>query len=47
MSEKRRITITEALSELKLYDSKIFKAISNASFVGAAKKSSSHIGAVD
>ena len=34
----RKISITEALNELKLYDSKIMKAITNAKLVGAAKK---------
>ena len=42
----REISITEALNELKLYDSKITKAITNASFVGGAKKSSDKIGVV-
>lgn len=42
----RTISITEALNELKLYDSKITKAITNASFVGGAKKSSDKIGVV-
>lgn len=42
----RKISITEALNELKLYDAKINKAISNATFVGAAKKSSNKIGIV-
>lgn len=40
----RRISITEALNELKLYDSKILKAITNAKLVGAAKKSSDKVG---
>lgn len=40
----RTISITEALNELKLYDSKIRKAIENAKFCGAAKKSSDKIG---
>jgi len=39
----RKITITEALNELKLYDSKIKKAIENAHFVGMAKKSSNDV----
>lgn len=43
----RKISITEALNELKLYDSKISKAIANAKLVGAAKKSLSKIGVVD
>lgn len=42
----RKISITEALNELKLYDSKINKAVSNSTFVGAAKKSSSKVGIV-
>ena len=44
MADKRRISITEALTELKLYDSKINKAISSAVFVGAKKKSSDAVG---
>jgi len=42
----REISITEALNELKLYDSKITKAITNASFVSGTKKSSDRIGVV-
>lgn len=42
----RKISITEALNELKLYDSKIRKAIGNAVFCGAAKKSSDKVGVV-
>lgn len=42
----REISITEALNELKLYDSKITKSITNASFVSGAKKSSDKIGVV-
>ena len=42
----RKISITEALNELKLYDSKITKAITNATICGAAKKSSDKIGVV-
>ena len=42
----REISITEALNELKLYDSKITKSITNASYVGGAKKSSDKIGVV-
>ena len=42
----RKISITEALNELKLYDSKITKAIYNARLVGAAKKSSDKVGVV-
>lgn len=40
----RQISITEALNELKLYDSKITKAISGCECVGAAKKSSDKVG---
>ena len=40
----RKITITEALKELKLYDQKIYKAIENAHFVDAAKKASDMVG---
>ena len=43
----RTITITEALNELKLYDSKITKAISSGSFIGAKKKSADKVGVVD
>lgn len=42
----RKISITEALNELKLYDAKINKAISNATFVGAAKKLANKVGIV-
>lgn len=42
----RKISVTEALNELKLYDSKITKAIDGASFCGAAKKSSDRVGVV-
>jgi len=42
----RKISITEALNELKLYDSKTTKAITNATFCGAAKKSSDKVGVV-
>lgn len=42
----RKISITEALNELKLYDSKITKAITNATFCGAAKKSADKVGIV-
>lgn len=44
MSETRRISITEALNELKLYDAKITKAITNVKYVGATKKSSDKVG---
>lgn len=40
----RKISITEALNKLKLYDSKIRKAITNAAFCGAAKKSADKVG---
>ena len=46
MSGTRRISITEALNELKLYDSKIKKAIESSKYVGAAKKSSDKIGVI-
>lgn len=42
----RKISITEALNELKLYDSKIRKAIANATFCGSAKKSADKVGVV-
>lgn len=42
----RNITITEGLNELKLYDSKITKAIFNASFVNTGKKSSDKLGSI-
>lgn len=42
----RTITVTEGLTELKLLDARIDKAIVNANFCGAAKKSSDRIGAV-
>ena len=44
MSEVKRISITEALNKLKLYDAKINKAISSHKYVGAAKKSSNMLG---
>lgn len=40
----RKITVTEALNELKLYDSKISKAINSATLCGAVKKSAATIG---
>ena len=46
MSEKRIISITEALKELKLYESKITKAIGQNTFVGAKKKSADRVGVV-
>lgn len=42
----RKISVTEALNELKLYDSKIDKAINNATLCGAAKKSADKVGVV-
>lgn len=42
----RKISVAEALNELKLYDSKITKAIGNAAFCGTAKKSSDKVGSV-
>ncbi|MGI6050090.1 MAG: hypothetical protein ACOYEI_04575, partial [Acetivibrionales bacterium] len=44
MSEVKRISITEALNKLKLYDAKISKAINSHKYVGAAKKSSNMLG---
>lgn len=43
MADTRKISITEALTELKLYDQKINKALSSASFVGSKKKSSDKV----
>ena len=43
MADTRRITVTEGLRELKLYDSKIAKAMQCA-FVGATKKSLKTVG---
>lgn len=40
----RKISITEGLNELKLYDAKIMKAINFAKLIGAAKKSSDKVG---
>lgn len=42
--ETRRISVTEALKELKLYDQKINKAIDSCTFIGAKKKSSDKVG---
>ena len=44
MADTRRISITEALMELKLYDQKINKALSNVDFIGCKKKSSDKVG---
>ena len=44
MADKRKISVTEALKELKLYDSKIAKAINASGFVGAKKKSVDKVG---
>lgn len=46
MLESRKISITEALCELKLYDSKITKAVTNARYIGATKKSSDKVGVI-
>ena len=43
---ERTITITQALNELKLLDSKINKAISSNNYVGVAKKCSNMVGAI-
>jgi len=45
MADMRKITVTEALVELKLYDAKINKAINSASFIGCKKKSAEKVGA--
>ena len=44
MADTRKITITEALKELSLYDSKIRKVLESATFVGFKKKSSDKVG---
>lgn len=43
----RKITVTEGLNELKLYDSKIEKAIDNLKLIGAKKKSVDKVGVVN
>lgn len=43
----REITVTEGLNELKLYDSKIEKAINNLKLIGAKKKSVDKVGVVN
>ena len=43
----RTITVTEGLNELKLYDSKIEKAINNLKLIGAKKKSVDKVGVVN
>lgn len=43
----REMTVTQGLCELKLYDAKITKAIGDATFVGAAKISSSKVGNIE
>lgn len=43
VTTKRKISITEALVELKLYDAKINKALSSTTFVGSKKKSESKV----
>ena len=40
----RKITVTEALNELKLYDARITKAIGDANFVGAHKVADDKVG---
>lgn len=42
----RKITITEGLNELKLYDAKIRKAIEKLELIGATKKCSDKVGVV-
>lgn len=44
MADTRKISITEALKELKLYDSKIMKAICDTDYIGVHKKSSDKVG---
>ena len=44
MADMKKISITEALLELKLYDGKINKALATAKFVGAKKKSADKVG---
>lgn len=44
---KRTITVTEGLNELKLYDSKIKKAINNLKLIGAKKKAAEKVGVVN
>ena len=44
MADTKRISITEALVELKLYDQKINKALSNVDFIGCKKKSADKVG---
>ena len=47
MAETRKITITEALRELKTLDNRIMKAVSECKFIGAKKKSSDKVGNFD
>lgn len=47
MSDVKRISITEALKELKLYDARINKAIAATKFIGAKKKSDDKIGTIN
>lgn len=44
MADKRKISITAALVELKTLDSRIMKTINDCNFVGAKKKSSDMVG---
>ena len=44
MADTRKISITEALRELKLLDSRIMKAVSECPYIGAHKKSSDKVG---
>ena len=44
MADIRKISVTEGLRELKLYDAKINKAINSVQFVGATKKSLDTVG---
>ena len=46
MSNTKRMTITEGLVELKLYDSKINKAINDARFIDIKKKKDNKVGSM-
>lgn len=43
MADTKKISITEALTELKLYDQKINKVLCSADFIGCKKKSSDRV----
>lgn len=46
MAEIRKMTVAEGLNQLKLYDSRIHKKMSETDFVAAAKKSSDKVNAI-